>query len=145
MIGTGLHQAFEGVDFLPAQPCKLRDGVALVADVYRPQGKGPWPVLLMRQPYGRDIASTVVYAHPTWWARRGFMVVIQDVRGRGDSEGSFYAFRHEIEDGVVHPFTPDETMESTKKRCRTTKSSTGGSTASVAPAMTRPVFMAPRL
>lgn len=99
MIGTGLQQAFEGVDFLPAQICTLRDGVALVADVYRPRGQGPWPVLLMRQPYGRDIASTVVYAHPTWWARRGFMVVIQDVRGRGDSAGSFYAFRNEIEDG----------------------------------------------
>jgi predicted acyl esterase len=41
----------------------------------------------MRQPYGRDIASTVVYAHPVWFARHGFNVVIQDVRGRGDSEG----------------------------------------------------------
>ncbi len=81
----------------------MRDGTRLVADVYRPaataEAPGPWPVLLMRQPYGRDIASTVVYAHPTWFARRGFMVVIQDVRGRGDSEGNFYAFRGEIEDG----------------------------------------------
>nr|MBL9207066.1 CocE/NonD family hydrolase [Opitutaceae bacterium] len=99
MIGTELHRAFDGIDFLPAQACTLRDGVTLVADVYRPKGDGPWPVLLMRQPYGRDIASTVVYAHPTWWARRGFLVVIQDVRGRGDSGGSFYPFRHEIDDG----------------------------------------------
>ncbi len=81
----------------------LRDGCRLVADVYRPvatpASPGPWPVLLMRQPYGRDIASTVVYAHPTWFARRGFLVVIQDVRGRGDSEGAFYTFRNETEDG----------------------------------------------
>jgi hypothetical protein len=54
----------------------------------------------MRQPYGRDIASTVVYAHPVWFARQGYHVVIQDVRGRGDSEGEFYAFRNEARDGA---------------------------------------------
>lgn len=97
--GAHLGDAFTGLDFLPAQFCRMRDGTVLVADVYRPHGDGPWPVLLMRQPYGRDIASTVVYAHPTWWARQGFIVVIQDVRGRGDSEGEFYPFRHETEDG----------------------------------------------
>jgi putative CocE/NonD family hydrolase len=58
------------------------------------------PTLLMRQPYGRDIASTVVYAHPVWFARRGYNVVIQDVRGRGGSEGEFYPFRHEGRDGA---------------------------------------------
>ena len=54
----------------------------------------------MRQPYGRDIASTVVYAHPIWFARHGYNVVIQDVRGRGDSEGEFYPFRNEARDGA---------------------------------------------
>ena len=54
----------------------------------------------MRQPYGRDIASTVVYAHPVWFARHGYNVVIQDVRGRGDSEGEFYPFRNEGRDGA---------------------------------------------
>ena len=44
-----------------------------------------------------------------------------------------------------HPFTPALTMLSTKKRCRKTKSTSGGSTASVAPAITRLVFSAPRL
>src|SRR5215217_6298438 len=44
-----------------------------------------------------------------------------------------------------HPLTPVATMESTKKRCRNTKRITGGSTANVAPAITSPVFMAPRL
>ena len=61
---------------------------------------GPHPTLLMRQPYGRDIASTVVYAHPVWFARHGYNVVIQDVRGRGDSEGEFYPFRNEARDGA---------------------------------------------
>lgn len=54
----------------------------------------------MRQPYGRDIASTVAYAHPVWFARHGYNVVIQDVRGRGDSGGEFYPFRHEARDGA---------------------------------------------
>lgn len=84
--------------------CVLSDGVTLVSDHYYPDSarwsEGPWPTLLMRQPYGRDIASTVVYAHPIWFARRGYHVVIQDVRGRGDSEGHFYPFRNEGRDGV---------------------------------------------
>src|SRR6202012_4452767 len=78
----------------------LSDGVKLVSDHYYPGGDGPWPTLLMRQPYGRDIASTVVYAHPVWFARHGYHVVIQDVRGRGGSSGSFYPFRYESRDGA---------------------------------------------
>ncbi len=76
-----------------------RDGVRLDADIYRPEAEGKFPVLLIRQPYGRAIASTIVYAHPTWYAAHGYIVVIQDVRGRGTSEGNFKLFAHEIEDG----------------------------------------------
>ncbi|MGB3202058.1 MAG: CocE/NonD family hydrolase [Nodosilinea sp.] len=75
--------------------------VHLNADVYTPVGDGPFPVLLMRQPYGRAIASTVVYAHPTWYASHGYIVVIQDVRGRGTSGGEFDLFRHEAADGYA--------------------------------------------
>lgn len=73
--------------------------IRLDADVYMPDGDGPFPVLLMRQPYGRAIASTVVYAHPIWYASHGYIVVIQDVRGRGTSQGEFKLFQHESEDG----------------------------------------------
>jgi len=79
--------------------CRMSDGVELVSDHYYPPGSGPHPTLLMRQPYGRDIASTVTYAHPVWFAGQGYNVVIQDVRGRGDSGGEFYPFRHEAHDG----------------------------------------------
>jgi putative CocE/NonD family hydrolase len=89
-----------GVRLERSVECKLADGIALVSDHYYPAGDGPWPTLLMRQPYGRDIASTVVYAHPVWFARHGYHVAIQDVRGRGDSEGTFYPFRHEGRDGA---------------------------------------------
>ena len=80
--------------------CRLSDGIHLVSDHYHPPHPGPQPTLLMRQPYGRDIASTVVYAHPIWFARHGYNVVVQDVRGRGDSEGDFYPFLHERRDGA---------------------------------------------
>jgi putative CocE/NonD family hydrolase len=56
-------------------------------------------VLLMRQPYGRAIASTVTYAHPHWYASRGYAVVVQDVRGRGASGGRFGGFAQEAQDG----------------------------------------------
>jgi putative CocE/NonD family hydrolase len=88
-----------GVQLERRVPCRMSDGVTLYSDHYYPAEAGPHPSLLMRQPYGRDIASTVVYAHPTWFAQQGYNVVIQDVRGRGDSEGDFYPFRHEGCDG----------------------------------------------
>lgn len=86
---------------LPKQTASMhtRDGVRLDADIYYPDADGEFPILLMRQPYGRTIASTVVYAHPTWYAAHGYIVVIQDVRGRGTSEGEFKLFDHEIADG----------------------------------------------
>jgi putative CocE/NonD family hydrolase len=77
-----------------------RDGVRLDGDLYRPAEGGPFPVLLMRQPYGRRIASTVVFAHPRWYAAQGYIVVIQDVRGTGSSDGVFRAFEAERADGA---------------------------------------------
>ena len=93
----------EGPERSVNNPCDLRlilpDGVQLVARVWTPtQGKGPWPALLMRQPYGRAIASTVTYVHPRWWADQGFLVVVQDVRGQGASEGQFSGFSQEAAD-----------------------------------------------
>jgi putative CocE/NonD family hydrolase len=76
-----------------------RDNVRLDADIWRPATPGPHPVLLMRQPYSRVIASTPAYAHPSWYASQGYIVVIQDVRGRGTSEGVFRPFENEARDG----------------------------------------------
>jgi putative CocE/NonD family hydrolase len=90
----------DGVRLERGVECRLADGTVLVSDHYYPAGHGPWPTLLMRQPYGRDISSTVVYAHPVWFARHGYHVAIQDVRGRGASEGTFYPFRSEGCDGA---------------------------------------------
>jgi putative CocE/NonD family hydrolase len=98
--GSALIDCGGGVTLERGVRFQLSDGTTLVSDHYYPPGNGSQPTLLMRQPYGRDIASTVVYAHPAWFARHGYNVVIQDVRGRGGSEGSFYSFRHEGHDGA---------------------------------------------
>jgi uncharacterized protein len=97
---SGMIDCGSGVRLERGVRCSMPDGVELVSDHYYPPAPGPHPTLLMRQPYGRDIASTVVYAHPVWFAARGYNVVIQDVRGRGDSEGEFYPFRNEGHDGA---------------------------------------------
>ncbi len=80
-------------------PVRMRDGVTLYADVYTPEGDGPFPVLLMRTPYGKTQAQDSIQAHPLWYARRGYIVAVQDVRGRWSSEGEWYPFAHEAEDG----------------------------------------------
>ncbi len=67
-------------------PAAMRDGTILRADVYRPEGKGPFPVLLCRTPYGKTRRSMHEdIGHKM--AERGYIVVYQDVRGRYDSEG----------------------------------------------------------
>ena len=74
---------------------KMRDGVILRADIYRPKAEGKFPVLLERTPYdkngGRDFAMRA--------AARGYVVVIQDTRGRYTSDGEFYTFKNEPNDG----------------------------------------------
>jgi uncharacterized protein len=80
-------------------PCRMRDGVTLYADVYRPAGRGPFPVILMRLPYDKTQAETINYSHPSWYAQHGYMVVVQDIRGYWASEGEFTPFLNEAEDG----------------------------------------------
>jgi hypothetical protein len=72
----------------------MRDGVKLIADVYRPVDEGRFPVLLQRTPYNRHQPETGLAL-----ASHGYVVVLQDTRGRYDSEGEFYPFRHEANDG----------------------------------------------
>ena len=75
---------------------KMRDGVTLRADIYRPDADGKFPVLLQRTPYNKS-GGSMNFAYLA--ATRGYVVVIQDVRGRYTSEGDWYPFIHEAEDG----------------------------------------------
>ena len=74
---------------------KLRDGVTLRADIYRPVANGKFPVLLVRSPY--DKAGELAFGVKA--AARGYVLVAQDVRGRFMSEGDWYPFKYEAQDG----------------------------------------------
>jgi len=79
----------------PSVPATMRDGVKLKADIYRPEGAGEFPVLLGRTPYGKQIAKEIAQK----LAKRGYIVAMQDVRGRGESEGKFQPFFDDERDG----------------------------------------------
>ena len=76
----------------------MRDGTVLRADVYRPNDKDRFPVLVYRTPYGKHSAVESYETHSKA-VSRGYAVVVQDVRGRYASEGSFDPYRHEGKDG----------------------------------------------
>jgi uncharacterized protein len=76
----------------------MRDGVNLRADVLRPAGDGPFPVLVYRTPYGKHFALEE-YTTFRRAVERGYAVVVQDVRGRYASDGNFVAYQQEGHDG----------------------------------------------
>ena len=80
-------------------PAQMRDGVTLRANVYRPAGEGKWPVLLTRLPYGKDFPGGTNVLDPAQVARRGYVVIVQDTRGRMTSEGEWVPFNNEAADG----------------------------------------------
>jgi putative CocE/NonD family hydrolase len=88
-------QTLYRVTIQPGVSVKMRDGVSLVADVYRPVSDEKFPVLLERTPYNR--AGDVRTANEL--ASHGYIVVLQDTRGRFASGGEFYPFRNESADG----------------------------------------------
>lgn len=82
----------------------MRDGVKLAANVFKPAGKGPWPVVVSRTPYLKDRrdkpeSEAQLLAQGKRYTDAGFVFVLQDVRGKGHSEGFYAAFENDIEDG----------------------------------------------
>lgn len=76
----------------------MRDGVKLYGDVYRPAREGKYPVLVVRTPYG--VQRDGVHESAIWFAQNGYAVIVQDVRGRYESEGKWDPFRAEAKDGA---------------------------------------------
>jgi len=77
----------------------MRDGVTLSADVYRPDAEGRFPVILSRTPYLKTPPNKEALDRLRYFAARGYVVVVADVRGRGDSRGTFVPYRDEGRDG----------------------------------------------
>ena len=73
----------------------MRDGVKLSTDLYRPEGDGKYPVILIRTPYKKEMQEL----DGMYYARRGYVVAVQDVRGRFASPGEWEPFVHEPDDG----------------------------------------------
>jgi uncharacterized protein len=77
----------------------LRDGTILRADLYLPDAAGPFPALLQRTPYNKSYLPVILSLDPLRAAGEGYAVVVQDTRGRYASEGNFYPFQTEADDG----------------------------------------------
>lgn len=78
---------------------RMRDGAELSADVWLPAAEGRYPVLLMRTPYLKTMPEANFPEWGSYFARHGYAFVVQDVRGRGDSDGEFNFFFQETHDG----------------------------------------------
>jgi putative CocE/NonD family hydrolase len=92
---SAVSQTLYRVTIQPGVGVKMRDGVSLVADIYRPVSEEKFPVLLSRTPYNRTGDPRMANE----LAAHGYIVVLQDTRGRFASGGEFYPFRNESADG----------------------------------------------
>jgi putative CocE/NonD family hydrolase len=77
-------------------PVPMRDGVRLLSNVYLPSEHGQFPCILVRTPYGKGADITPNYQA---FVERGYAVMVQDVRGRYESEGAFQPLTQEPADG----------------------------------------------
>jgi predicted acyl esterase len=110
LSGPALAQAPAAAEAKAAKPfteefAVMRDGVKLAANVFKPAGKGPWPVVVSRTPYLKDgrpdrpDSAAQLLAQGKRYTDAGYVFVLQDVRGKGHSEGFYAAFENDIEDG----------------------------------------------
>ncbi|MDQ8184343.1 CocE/NonD family hydrolase [Pelagicoccus sp. SDUM812002] len=89
----------EGVKISYHLPVEMRDGVALATDVYLPsESGGPYPTLLVRDIYGNG-AAEVRQRYARLATSHGYAFVLQVCRGRYDSDGNWYPYFQEINDG----------------------------------------------
>ncbi len=77
----------------------MRDGVRLSADIYRPSKEGKYPVILLRTMYGKRNPGHKYSFTGSLFASQGYVFIVQDVRGKFDSEGEFYPYIYEAKDG----------------------------------------------
>jgi putative CocE/NonD family hydrolase len=98
---NGLAQAPNRQPFVPTVKVDknvkvpMRDGVTLATDIYYPDGPGPFPVMLSRTPYNKDGAAR----NADFFAKNGYVVVVQDSRGLYESSGEWRPYIDEGPDG----------------------------------------------
>jgi len=84
------------VEVRPDVKIPMRDGVELSANIFLPKAEGKFPVILTRSPYGKGNEK---YGDGLFYAGRGYVLVIQDCRGKGASQGEWEPFANEGNDG----------------------------------------------
>ena len=97
VASTEVSQPVHKVKMMFDVKAPMRDGVTLSTDIYLPDTDGPFPTVLLRTPYNNNNEGIV--RDCIYFASRGYAAVAQDVRGRWDSEGEWYPFINEAEDG----------------------------------------------
>jgi uncharacterized protein len=95
-LRAGTGWAGEGFRSAGTVRVPMRDGVKLATDLYLPASTGPHPAIVVRTPYSKPEGKLIA----GFFTRYGYAVAVQDTRGRHQSEGNFYPFRFEAQDGV---------------------------------------------
>jgi hypothetical protein len=102
-IPTKTPDVYENVEVKKNVAITMRDGVKLYANIYKPKVEGAhthkFPVILIRLPYGKDEYYCQMPAVGKYWAKKGYVCVVQDVRGKWSSEGKWDPFVNEANDG----------------------------------------------
>ena len=93
---AGLPPGEYGTQAVRSVMVTMRDGTRLATDIYLPKADGPFPVIIERTPYGKGGGNALI---AQLFAGHGFAFVLQDVRGRYGSDGDWYPFRNEGDDG----------------------------------------------
>jgi len=100
-IPTSTPNTYEKVKVTKNVAAPMRDGIKLYADIYRPDTDDAvsFPVVLTRLPYGKDEPYCAMVTQGKYWAKKGYVFVAQDVRGKYASEGTFEPIVNEANDG----------------------------------------------
>ena len=98
-IPTKTPDVYEDVEVENNVAIPMRDGVKLYANIYKPKAESKFPVILIRLPYGKDEYYCYMPAIGNYWAKKGYICVVQDVRGKWSSEGEWYPCVNEADDG----------------------------------------------
>jgi len=100
-IPTSTPNTYEKVKVTKNVVVPMRDGTRLYADIYKPSADddGNFPVVLTRLPYGKSETYCAMVTHGKYWAKKGYVFVAQDVRGKYASEGTFEPMVNEANDG----------------------------------------------
>ncbi len=97
LLVCGSISAQDNEDFtLLSESIETSDGLMLATDIYLSDLKSLYPTILIRTPYNKANVKNLALQ----FIQQGYAVVVQDCRGKFESEGEFYAFKNEREDGL---------------------------------------------